>query len=180
VFRNVVAVVALVACFGAAAQSEPHTANTWRLAKDAARPLAKIDVAAWLVGQYGGTGLGGEVEYQWLPPRAGQMYGTFRSMRDGKTVFAEILQLAEVDGTLALRVKHFSNDFVAWEEKEKFVEFKLNEVRADELRFDGLTLRRAPDGVRGFVAFLARAAGAGTDAPKTLSEGEFVFVRLPR
>lgn len=159
---------------------EPHTPNTWRLPKDAARPAAKIDAAAWLVGQYGGTGLGGDVEYQWLPPRAGQMYGTFRLIQNGRTTFSEILQLTEVDGTLTLRVKHFTNDFVGREEKDKFFEFRLNEVRADELRFDGLTLRRAPDGVRAFIAFRSRAAGADKDAPATLRENEIVFTRLPR
>lgn len=182
--RSIVAILICAGLTGSvsaqSAATEQNTANTWRLAKGATRPAAKIEAAAWLAGQYGGTGLGGEVEYQWLPQRARQMYGTFRSIRDGKTAFSEILQLTEVDGTLVLRVKHFTGEFIGWEDKDKFVEFKLNDVRADELRFDGLTLRRAPDGVRGFVAFRSRATGADKDAPLTLSEGEFVFTRLPR
>jgi hypothetical protein len=125
------------------------TANTWRLPKEAARPAARIDAAAWLAGQYVGSGLGGEVEYQWLPPRAGAMLGTFRLInKDGRTAFSEILQLAEVEGTLSLRVKHFTAELVAWEEKDKFVEFRLVAAAADELRFDGLTLRRTPEGLR--------------------------------
>jgi hypothetical protein len=129
------------------------TPGTWRLAKDAPRPAARIDEAAWLAGQYAGTGLGGEIEYQWLPPRAGAMYGTFRLIdKDGRTAFAEILQLAEVDGTLTLRVKHFTAEFVAWEDKDRFVEFRLIAAAADELRFDGLTLRRTPAGLRLFLA----------------------------
>lgn len=159
---------------------EALTANTWRLPKDAARPAARIDAVAWLVGQYNGSGLGGDVEYQWLPARAGQMYGTFRLIQNGKTTFAEILQLAEVDGTLTLRVKHFTSDFVAWEEKDKFFDFRLNEVRADELRFDGLTLRRTSDGVRCFIAIRSRPTGSDKDAPATLRENEIVFTRLPR
>lgn len=163
-----------------AAAAEPLTANTSRSPKDTPRPAARIDAAAWLVGQYGGTGLGGEVEYQWLPPRAGQMMGTFRLIQNGKTTFSEILQIAEIDGTLVMRVKHFTNDFIGWEEKDKFIEFRLNEVRADELRFDGLTLKRAADGVRGFIAIRSRPAGADKDTPPTLREGELVFTRLPR
>jgi hypothetical protein len=162
------------------AVAEAQTANTWRLLKGAPKPVANIDTAAWLVGQYGGTGLGGDVEYQWLPPHAGQMYGTFRLIQNGKTTFSEILQLTEVDGTLALRVKHFTNDFVGWEEKDKFFEFRLVDARADELRFDGLTLRRTADGVRGFIAIRSRPAGADKETPATLRESEMVFTRLPR
>ena len=184
--RAVFALVLMCCLAGAAgaqtAASSPEglTPNTWRLPKDAVRPAAKIEAAAWLVGQYAGTGLGGEVEYQWLPPRAGQMYGTFRVIQNGKTMFSEILQLTEVDGTLSLRVKHFTGDFVAWEEKDKFFDFRLIEVRTDELRFDALTLRRTADGVRGFIAIRSRAPGADKDAPPVLRENEIVFTRLPR
>jgi hypothetical protein len=147
--------IGLAAATASAATAEPApvTANTWRLPKDAPRPAATIDAAAWLAGQYAGTGLGGEIEYQWLPPRAGAMYGTFRLVgSDGRTAFAEILQLAEVDGTLALRVKHFTAEFVAWEDKDRYVDFRLIAAAADELRFDGLTLRRTPAGLRLFLA----------------------------
>jgi hypothetical protein len=143
--------IGLAATAAPAAASEPAavTANTWRLPKEAPRPAVRIDAAAWLAGQYAGTGLGGEVDYQWLPPRAGAMVGTFRLVdKDGRTAFSEILQLAEIDGTLTLRVKHFTAEFVAWEEKDRFVEFRLVAAAADELRFDGLTLRRTPEGLR--------------------------------
>jgi hypothetical protein len=123
------------------------------------------------------------------------MYGSFRLLQEGKTRFAQILQLAEVDGSLVLRVKHFSVDFVGWEEKDKSVDFKLNEVRAigvraegvraegvrvDELRFDGLTLRRTAEGIRIWLAMRTRPAGADQDAPPVLREQEIVLVRLPR
>jgi hypothetical protein len=143
--------IGLAATAAPAAASEPAavTANTWRLPKEAPRPAVRIDAAAWLAGQYAGTGLGGEVDYQWLPPRAGAMVGTFRLVdKDGRTAFSEILQLAEIDGTLTLRVKHFTAEFVAWEDKDRSVEFRLVAAAADELRFDGLTLRRTPEGLR--------------------------------
>jgi hypothetical protein len=143
--------IGLAATAAPAAASEPAavTANTWRLPKEAPRPAVRIDAAAWLAGQYAGTGLGGEVDYQWLPPRAGAMVGTFRLVdKDGRTAFSEILQLAEIDGTLTLRVKHVTAEFVAWEDKDRSVEFRLVAAAADELRFDGLTLRRTPEGLR--------------------------------
>lgn len=145
--------VAVASLPAAATEPVSVTASTWRLPKEAPRPAVRIDAAAWLAGQYIGSGLGGEVEYQWLPPRAAAMYGTFRMInKDGRTAFAEILLLTEVDGTLSLRVKHFTAEFVAWEEKDKFVEFRLVAAAADELRFDGLTLRRTPEGLRIYLA----------------------------
>ena len=45
-------------------------------------------------------------------------------------------------------MKHFTAEFIGWEEKDKFVEFRLVAAAADELRFDGLTLRRTPEGLR--------------------------------
>jgi hypothetical protein len=162
-------VLALSASGAAQAQSaaaEPVTASTQRLPKDAARPAAKIGAAAWLAGQYGGTGLGREVEYQWLPPGGGQMYGSFRLLQEGKTRFAQILQLAEVDGSLVLRVKHFSVDFVGWEEKDKSVDFKLNEVRAIGVRAEGVRAEGVrAEGVRaeGVRAEGVRAEGVRVD-----------------
>lgn len=150
------------------------TPNVWRLPKDAPRPQVRADAAAWLAGQYAGRGLGGEVEYQWLPPRAGAMYGSFRLLRDGRTTFAQALTLGEVDGTLVLRVKHFSADFVGWEEKDKYLEFRLISASADELRFDGLTLRRAPaGGIRLYIAMRPRGSAEGE-----MREEEMSFERL--
>jgi Domain of unknown function (DUF6265) len=148
------AICACVLCAPAVAADEPAqvTPNTWRAAKDAPRPAVTPEIARWLAGQYVGHGFDGEIEYQWLPPRAGALFGTFRLIKDGKTAFSEILTLTEAEGTLVLRVKHFSPEFVAWEEKDKSVDFRLHAASPGELRFDGLTIRRTAEGL---VIFLA-------------------------
>ncbi len=176
VLLSALAVVATAAFAPGAAAARPDaqqvTANTWRLPKDAPRPAARIDAAGWLAGQYSGTGLGGEVEYQWLPPRAAAMFGTLRLIKDGRTAFSEILMLDEVGGSLSLRVKHFTPEFVGWEEKDRHIEFKLVAAGAEELRFDALTLRRsAAGGLRIYLAM--RRDGE-------VREEVFDLVRLPR
>ena len=64
---------------------------------------------------------------------------------DGVT-FYEIMLLTVEDGTLSLKVKHFSPDFTAWEEKADYVEFRLVAIEDDALHFGGLSFyRRGPD-----------------------------------
>lgn len=132
--------------------AQPATANTWWLRAASPRPVAKLAVAGWLRGQYVGTGLNGDIELSFLPPRAGAMIGSFRLMRNERTEFSEHLQMIEVDGSLHLRVKHFTPEFVGWEDKDQYFTFRLVEVRDDELRFEGLTYRRTDDGVQIFIA----------------------------
>jgi hypothetical protein len=165
-------VLALGGSAGTNAQSTPAqpTPNTWRLPAEAARPAVGLEAAAWLRGQYAGTGLGGEVEQQWLPPRAGSMFATFRSIRDGRTVFSEIVELTQADGTLLLRVKHFTAEFVAWEEKDKHLSFRLVAAEDGELRFDGMTFRRNGTGYTIFIAFRAQDG---------LREERLEFRRIP-
>src|SRR5262245_31328303 len=88
------------------------------------RPATLRDVA-WLQGDWVGTGLGGDVEESWGPPGAGAMLARFRFVKGGKPVFYELVALAEAEGSLELRVKHFSPDLVSWEEKDKAQVFPL-------------------------------------------------------
>ncbi len=136
-----------------AAAAAQVTPNTWRLPKEATRPAAKVADAAWLVGSWTGTGLGGEVDELWLPPRDGAMHGVFRLQKDGKLSFSEFMTIAEVDGSLILRIKHFTPAFVGWEEKDRSVDFRFVSASRDELRFDGLTFRRGADGLQIWLAF---------------------------
>ncbi len=49
--------------------------------------------------------------------------------------------LVESEGSLVLRVKHFTADFVAWEEKADSVDFRLVKMGDEEAFFHGLTFR---------------------------------------
>jgi hypothetical protein len=135
------------------------TPNVLRLSQGVPGDKAVIADVAWLVGRWKGTGLGGTVEQVWSPPQHGQMMGMFSYVKDGKIVFYEFLTLAEVDGTLALRVKHFNPDMTGWEEKDKFITFRFIKTDAQRAWFGGFTFERVgTDGWNGYLA-MRNAAG---------------------
>ena len=111
----------------------------------AAQPPAQVSIedAAWLAGRWVGEGLGGTIEETWAPAAGGQMVGHFQLIRDGKPVFYEIMLLDRQPGGLRMRVKHFNADFTAWEDKAGWHSFEPVSAGPDELRFEGLTLRRS-------------------------------------
>ena len=56
------------------------------------------------------------------------------------------------DGSLSLKVKHFSADFTAWEDKADFVDFRLVKLEDNALHFGGLSFyRRGDDSIDGFI-----------------------------
>jgi hypothetical protein len=122
-------------------QSGP-TPNTLKLPEGAPRPAARVADLAWLAGRWIGEGLGGRVEEAWSPPDGGAMVGYFRLVKGDKPVFYEIMTLIEVDGGVELRLKHVNGDMTGWEEKDKFVTFRLVKQDATGAYFSGLTFRR--------------------------------------
>ena len=119
-----------------------NTENTLKLAEGQAGEKASAADMAWLAGSWIGTGLGGVSEEIWSKPNGGIMMGTYRLLKDGKPVFYEMLWLMEAEGTLILRLKHFSPDLVGWEDKDKSVDFKFVKRDAKRMYFSGLTFER--------------------------------------
>jgi hypothetical protein len=101
----------------------------------------------WLAGIWTGEGIGGATATEvYSPPGGGSVAGHFvQQDREGGVEFFEIMQIAEVGGSLAYRLKHFSDELVGWEEKDKYVSFPLVAIEANAAYFDGLTLRREGD-----------------------------------
>lgn len=118
------------------------TENTLRLDEASQPAAASIDDVAWLAGHWRGEGLGASAEEVWLPPLGKRMSAVFRLSRDGSVEFYEIVTLAEEEGTLVLRLKHFGPDLVGWEEKEQVVDFRLVRIDPATAWFDGFTVRR--------------------------------------
>ena len=122
--------------------------NTLRAEEGAPRPAARIADVSWLAGYWRGEGLGGPCEEIWSLPAGDRMQGIFTLSREGKLVFSEAMTLVEEEGSLVLKVKHFTPEFVGWEEKEDYVTFplvKLGEEKAPGGKtawFRGLTFRR--------------------------------------
>lgn len=86
----------------------------------------------------------------------------------GKLVFTEHLALlVEPAGEVVMKVKHFTPEFVGWEEKDGAVRFVLEEAKPDEARFKGLNIRR--DGERLDFLLRLRHADGVREEPITMT-----------
>jgi hypothetical protein len=130
----------------------PRSENTLALDPDASPGRGTLDDVRWLAGHWSGEGLGGISDEIWSEPSAGTMVGAYRLVKDGAVSFYELMVLEEREGSLVLRLKHFSKDMVAWEEKEKTVDFRLVRTGEREVYFHGLTFRSpSPDELQIFL-----------------------------
>ena len=141
----------LVLLPGIAAAQTKNSENTLKLDDGASSPSAQIEDVAWLAGYWRGEGLGGESEEMWGQPIGDRMLGVFSLSRHGRLVFSEAMSLVEEEGSLVLKIKHFSPDFTGWEEKNDFVSFPLVRLGEQEAYFSGLTFRRQGERLEAFV-----------------------------
>jgi hypothetical protein len=151
IFR-ISAALLIATSYATAWSAEIRTEHTYQLEPDETRPAATLDDASWLVGSWSGTAFGEQFEEVWNAPSAGSMVGLFKLYGDDGVAFYEILLLSVEDGTLSLKVKHFSADFTAWEDKEDYVNFRLVKKEDDALHFGGLSFyRRNDDSIDGYI-----------------------------
>lgn len=130
----------------------PRTEHTFGLTEGEPRPVASLADAEWLVGSWRGTAFGKQFEEVWNPPSAGTMVGTFKLFDDSGIDFYEILVLEVQEGSLSLKVKHFSADFHSWEEKQDYVNFRLVGKKENELHFSGISFyRRDANSIDGYI-----------------------------
>jgi hypothetical protein len=133
----------LIAAFSSIAFAQvKSTENTLKLADGAKSSPATIKDIAWLSGYWSGPGLGGVSDENWGSPNNGVMVGTYRLVVDNKPVFYEMMWMMEHEGSLILRLKHFSAELVGWEEKDKTVDFKFVNKVGNRMNFNGLTFEQ--------------------------------------
>ena len=125
----------------------------------AASPAASINDVAWIAGHWQGSAMGGEFEETWNPPFAGSMVGMFKFAEDQKVKFYEILTIVEKDGSLLLRLKHFDQALIGWEEKDKSVEFPLQSLTETKAEFDGLVFQKIDETTMHIVVTTKANAG---------------------
>ena len=125
-----------------ASAAELATEHTYSQADGESLPVASIEDASWLAGSWKGTAFGKHFEENWSAPSQGSMLGMFKLYDDSGIDFYELMLLSVEDGSLSLKVKHFTSDFVAWEEKPDFVTFRLVKLERDALHFSGLSFYR--------------------------------------
>ncbi len=139
-----VLLTSLLASGAVPAQSQ-RTEHTYKLDDPQVRPAASLDDVAWLTGSWTGTAFGSRFEQVWNAPSAGSMVGLFKLFDDSGVSFYEILLLIAGGDSLALRVKHFTDDFIAWEEKADYISFPLVRIDDGALHFSGLSFYRVDD-----------------------------------
>ena len=151
--KSALPVAAIIAILSiAASAAEPRTEHTYKLADGESLPDATLADAAFLVGSWQGTAFGSQFEETWNPPSAGSMVGLFKLFDGDDVAFYELLLLTVDDGILSLKVKHFSADFTAWEEKTDYVDFRLVAIGDDALHFSGISFyRRGDDDMDGYI-----------------------------
>lgn len=149
--------------------AEPRTENTFQLSEGESRPSATLEDASWLVGSWTGTAFGKQFEEIWSAPSKGSMVGLFKLFDDDGVDFYEIMLLTVEDDSLSLKVKHFSAEFVAWEDKADFVNFKLVKKEENALHFAGMSFyKKDKDNID---AYIVMRKG------EELSEHELKYVR---
>ena len=132
---------ALLVGVEAGAQSQ-RTEHTYKLDNPDARPAATLDDVSMLVGSWTGEAFGSAFEASWHPPSAGSMVGLFKLLDDQDVNFYEILLLVEEEGTLSLKVKHFTPAFEAWEDKGDYTRFRFVKAEDDAVHFQGISFYR--------------------------------------
>lgn len=152
-----------------ASASEQPFANTLTLAPGQSSPQANINDVAWISGYWQGEIWGGQSEEIWSAPLAGSMMASFKFAAEQQVKFYELITLFEQDGSLVLRLKHFSSELKGWEEKDQYMEFKLVKLEPQAAYFEGYTYRLvSPNELHVFVVI---------DDEGTQSETKFVFTR---
>ena len=159
-------IVSLLAAFLVAM---PAQARETRTAPDGhVPPPATVAGLGWLTGQWVGAGIdGAPAQEVYSAPAGGALAGHFvQQDGEGGVAFYEILQIAELGGSLVYRLKHFGPDLAGWEEKAEVVAFPLVAIEGEALYFDGLTVRK--DGADGLISAVQVEQSDGTTA-------EYVF-----
>lgn len=125
---------------------------------------------AWIAGQWHGEALGGKFEETWNAPMGKSMMGMFKLSKDEGVSFYEILTIVEENDTVLLRLKHFDNKLVGWEEKDKSIEFPFVSVSKTEAIFDGLKFVKIDENTMHILVKIKRGAA--------VSELKFVCNRV--
>jgi len=144
--------VLIFAASNIAAAQSVLTEHTFKLDDADSRPAATLEDVSWLVGSWTGEAFGSTFEEVWNPPSAGSMIGMWKLLDGDKVNFYELLLLAEEEDSLSIKVKHFGADFIAWEDKEDYLRFRLVKIEQDAVYFSGLSFERINDNeIHGYI-----------------------------
>lgn len=105
--------------------------------------LADVD---WLVGYWIGDMPEGPVEQVFLPPSKGQLPSFVRATNPDGIIFYEISNIMEKEGTIFIRLRHFTPELAGWEDVSGPIDRKLIAIDGDTTYFDRVSFQRTgPD-----------------------------------
>ncbi|MEH6743604.1 MAG: DUF6265 family protein [Hyphomonas sp.] len=117
-----------------------------RAEADTASPPASLAEVDWLVGYWIGDMPEGPVEQVFLPADKGQLPSFVRATNPDGIIFYEISNIIAQDGTLFIRLRHFTPGLSGWEDQSGPIDRRLLAIEGDTLYFDRVSFRRTgPD-----------------------------------
>lgn len=97
-----------------------------------AQSAPRIEDLAWLEGVWKGKVGADDVEETWSAPKNGSMMGMFRWFRDGKLRLIEMITVAEFDGKITMKLKHFNPMLHSFETQNETTDFTLLSVEKNK------------------------------------------------
>ena len=115
-----------------------------RAAEEEASPktppvTAKLTDLAWIQGHWTSKFGENELHEIWSPPSADCMMASFCWIKGDSVWMYELLTMAEEDGTIVFRFKHFSRELHGWEEKDEALTLVLVELSENLAAFKNTT-----------------------------------------
>ncbi len=115
----------------------------------------KLNDLSFMVGAWRSQNASGQIdEENWSAPEGDSMLSYFRSVSRGKTKAYEVNAIVQTELGIVMKLKHFREGFVAWDEQEEPGDCRLLRCSKDEAIFENskddhklkLTYRRtSPD-----------------------------------
>jgi hypothetical protein len=164
--RPLLTLLLLLLLTGPAAGQEHITDNVLAFSDSTHHPGVGLEAFDFLVGYWEGEGLGGHVEEFWTPASGGSMNGLFRLVHGDELALSEHMAVDTLDGRPIMRVKHFSSDFEAWEDKAESVAFPLIRAEPGAVYMGGLTIKA--DGTDALVYYLIMGSSDGSQHEEVL------------
>jgi len=95
-----------------------------------------VNDLAWMAGSWYGHIDGEDIDEHWSAPAGGVMIGMFRWLKADRLHMVELLAIEPEDGGLVLRLKHFGQGLIGWEEKGTALDYPLVQAGPGEAIFE--------------------------------------------
>lgn len=90
----------------------------------------------FISGMWTGELNGGKTDEHWSAPSGDNMMGIFRYVKNGKSVFFEMMLIEMTSSGPVLRLKHFNPGLIGWEEKDQVYSYPLVGVNRNRAVFE--------------------------------------------